>query len=38
MNISVYLYTGHISYEDVIIKMVVLKMKKLRIVWSKNIS
>lgn len=28
MNISVYLYTGHISYEDVIIKMVVLKMKK----------
>lgn len=32
MNISVYLYTGHISYEDVIIKMVVLKMKKKRII------
>lgn len=32
MNISVYLYTGHIIYEDVIIKMVVLKMKKNRII------
>lgn len=28
MNIFVYLYMGYISYEDVIIKMVVLKMKK----------